>query len=116
MPGKLPDNVAIRLAPAGKVLGIAEGIETALSASALFEVPVWAAISAPLLRKWRPPEGVEKVMIFGDNDKSFTGQEAAYHLARQLSDSVEVEVKIPTLPGKTGTMCTGRSWQKLDEG
>src|SRR6476469_8632600 len=29
MPGKLPDSVAIRLAPSGKVLGIAEGIETA---------------------------------------------------------------------------------------
>lgn len=100
MPGKLPDNVAIRLAPTGKVLGIAEGIETALSASALFEVTVWAAISAPLLRKWRPPEGVEKVIIFGDNDESFTGQEAAYHLARQLSDDYEVEVKVPTLPGQ----------------
>src|SRR5947199_194195 len=60
MPGKLPDNVAIRLfgfrdnsflgAGLG-TLGIAEGIETALSASALFDIPVWSAISAPLLKK-----------------------------------------------------------------
>lgn len=101
MPGVLPDApVQIVLAAAGRVLGIAEGIETAISASALFEVPVWAAISAPLLRRWRPPEGVEKVIVFGDNDESFTGQEAAYHLARQLSDSVAVEVKVPTLPGQ----------------
>jgi putative DNA primase/helicase len=99
MPGKLPDNVAIRLALTGPVLGIAEGIETALSASVLFNVPVWAAISAPLLKKWRPPAAVQKVIIFGDNDKSFTGQEAAYALARSLSGDVEVEVKLPSIPG-----------------
>jgi putative DNA primase/helicase len=102
MPGKLPDNVAIRLASYDHnqtVLGIAEGIETALSASALFMVPVWAAISAPLLKKWRPPPGVEKVIIFGDNDENYTGQEAAYSLARVLKNDVEVEVKIPSIPG-----------------
>jgi putative DNA primase/helicase len=99
MPGKLPDNVAIRLSSFTSRLGIAEGIETALSASVLFNVPVWAAISAPLLKKWRPPEGVEKVIIFGDNDENYTGQEAAYSLARSLSNDVEVEVKIPSIPG-----------------
>jgi putative DNA primase/helicase len=101
MPGKLPDNVAIRLRHIGAsdVLGIAEGIETALSASALFAVPVWAAISAPLLKKWRPPARVKEVIIFGDNDENFTGQEAAYSLARSLSGDVEVEVKIPSIPG-----------------
>jgi putative DNA primase/helicase len=98
--GSLPPNVAIRLCPqAGPVLGIAEGIETALSASALFTVPVWAAISAPLLKKWRPPESVERVIIFGDNDENYTGQEAAYSLARVLQNDVEVEVKIPSIPG-----------------
>jgi putative DNA primase/helicase len=99
MPGRLPDNVAIRLGPVAPCLGIAEGIETALSASVLFNVPVWAAISAPLLKKWRPPDGVKKVIIFGDNDENFTGQEAAYSLARSLSNDVEVEVKIPSIPG-----------------
>jgi putative DNA primase/helicase len=80
-------------------MGIAEGIETALSASVLFNVPVWAAISAPLLKKWRPPPRVEKVIIFGDNDENYTGQEAAYSLARALANDVEVEVKIPSIPG-----------------
>jgi putative DNA primase/helicase len=101
MPGKLPDNVAIRLASyddSQTVLGIAEGIETALSAAVLFHVPVWAAISAPLLKKWRPPEGIEKVIIFGDNDENYTGQEAAYSLARVIKNDVEVEVKIPSIP------------------
>jgi putative DNA primase/helicase len=99
MSGRLPDSVQVELAPLGPTLGIAEGIETALSASALFTVPVWAAISAPLLKKWRPPGGVEKVLIFGDNDENFTGQEAAYALARSLWGDVEVEVKLPSIPG-----------------
>jgi putative DNA primase/helicase len=100
MPGRLPDNVAIRLCPlAGSAMGIAEGIETALSAETLFTIPVWAAISAQLLKKWRPPAGIQKVVIFGDNDENFTGQEAAYSLARVLKNDVEVEVKIPSIPG-----------------
>jgi putative DNA primase/helicase len=100
MAGKLPDNVSIKFhKPSPQVLGIAEGIETALSASILFGVPVWSAISAPLLKKWRPPMGVQKVIIFGDNDENYTGQEAAYSLARSLSNDVEVEVKIPSIPG-----------------
>jgi putative DNA primase/helicase len=100
MAGKLPDGVSIKLhRPSPQGLGIAEGIGTALSASILFDVPVWAAISAPLLKKWRPPMGVQKVIIFGDNDENFTGQEAAYSLARSLSGDVDVEVKIPTMPG-----------------
>jgi putative DNA primase/helicase len=121
MPGKLPDNVAIRLAGFRNdeflggglgTLGIAEGIETALSASSLFHIPVWSAISAPLLKKWRPPAGVKKVIIFGDNDESFTGQEAAYALARSLSGDVEVEVKIPTLPGQDWNDVLRDIWSK----
>ena len=46
MSGTVAKGAAIRLAPAGEALGIAEGIETALSASALFGVPCWAAVNA----------------------------------------------------------------------
>jgi putative DNA primase/helicase len=100
MAGKLPEGASIKFhRPSPQVLGIAEGIETALSASILFDVPVWAAISAPLLKKWHPPMGVGKVIIFGDHDENFTGQEAAYCLARSLSDEFEVEVKLPSIPG-----------------
>jgi putative DNA primase/helicase len=101
MPGKLPSGSAIRLFYPWPetTIGIAEGIETALSAFVLFNVPVWSAISASLLKKWSPPPGVEKVIIFGDNDENFTGQEAAYSLARVLKNDVEVDVKIPSIPG-----------------
>jgi putative DNA primase/helicase len=85
MPGVLPESVSVRLAEAGEVLGIAEGIETALAAQAKFGVPCHAALTAGFLAKWQPPEGVRKVIVFGDCDQSFTGQAAAYTLANKAS-------------------------------
>lgn len=96
-----PDGAAVRLLPASDTLGIAEGIGTALSAAQLFGVPTWAALSTSLLRRWTPPEGVKNVVIFGDNDRSFAGQSAAYHLAQRLAmderlglKSVSVEIPV----------------------
>ena len=101
MPGELPDGSAVRLSEFnGGIIGIAEGIETALSASALYQIPVWAAINAGNLAKWIPPEGTEEVAIFGDNDPKFAGQAAAYALARRLaSKNTPVTVHIPPMPG-----------------
>jgi len=96
MAGKPLNTGAVRLAAAGTTLGIAEGIETALAASIRFSVPVWAATNAVLLEAWVPPEGVERVVIAGDNDASFTGQAAAYGLARRLvQKGLAVEIRIP---------------------
>jgi len=44
----------VQLMPAGGVLGIAEGIETALSAAVLDGVPVWAALNTSLLARFEP--------------------------------------------------------------
>lgn len=96
MPGDLPDSISVRLAEAGEVLGIAEGIETALAAQAKFGVPCHAALTAGFLAKWQPPEGVRKVIVFGDCDQSYTGQAAAYTLAHRLSRKLQVEVRIPS--------------------
>ncbi len=100
MPGSIAFGSAVRLADHDETLGIAEGIETALSASKLFNVPVWAALNAGLLAKWEPPAGVKSILIFGDNDASFTGQKAAYELAFRLSDKFQTTVH---LPRQTGT-------------
>jgi putative DNA primase/helicase len=99
MPGTLAKGAAIRLAPAGDALGIAEGIETALSASALFGVPCWAAVSAGMLAAWQPPSGAKRITIFGDNDANHTGQAAAYALAARLRSERVVEVQIPAAVG-----------------
>lgn len=90
---------AVRLTPMGAdgVLGVAEGVETALAASQLFGVPVWAALNATMMMQFKPPPGCKRLMIFGDNDKSFTGHAASYHLAKacQLQHKVIADVRIP---------------------
>ena len=77
-------------------LGVAEGIETALAASQRFSVPVWSVLMAAGLEKFKPPSTVKNVVIYGDNDASFTGQASAYSCARRLTrDGFNVSVVIP---------------------
>ena len=85
---------AVRLGPAGPVLGIAEGIETGLSAAQLFGLPVWAALSASRLdRLWLPPEARE-VHIFADNGAA--GYEAAERAAKAFqAQGRRVVVRFP---------------------
>jgi putative DNA primase/helicase len=100
MPAKLVNGCAIRLCEPGPVLGIAEGIETALSASIIWSVPCWAAINAAMLMKWDPPQGASEVIIFGDNDPKYGGQSAAYALAHRLAvHGTKVRVEVPDEPG-----------------
>jgi putative DNA primase/helicase len=84
MPGRVPAGGAVRLAPVEDTLGISEGLETALSAMLLRRVPVWATLTAGNLMKWVPPKEARNIIIFGDRDKSFTGQLTSYQLAHRL--------------------------------
>jgi DNA primase len=65
---------AVRLAPAGTLIGLAEGIETALSAMELFRVPVWCVLGSNLARLTLPA-GVRHVVIFAD--RGAAGEAAA---------------------------------------
>jgi putative DNA primase/helicase len=88
-PGKkMLDAVAggsVRLAPfpEGGRLGIAEGIETALSAQAIFGIPTWAALSADGVRRWEWPAGTTHVTIFADAGEA--GTQAVALLADRLN-------------------------------
>lgn len=78
----------------GKLIA-GEGIETSLSARLLFgERPTWACLNAQLLSQVTIPEGVNDLLIAGDNDSSYTGQKAAYTLANR---SVVIEKRKATV-------------------
>lgn len=73
-------NGAVRLGDAAPMLGIAEGIETALSARQIFSLPVWATLGASRLGAVKLPDIVREVIIFADNGES--GRAAADKAAR----------------------------------
>lgn len=96
MAGHPLQTASVWLSEVRACIGIAEGLETALAASLRFQVPVWAATNAVLLEAWVPPEGVEHVLIAGDNDVSYTGQCAAFALARRLTaKGITADVWVP---------------------
>lgn len=100
MAGKALQGACVRLGCTNDTLGIAEGIETALAASMRFGVNTWAAISAGLMEQWNPPELVRHLIVFGDNDASYTGQAAAYLLAKRMkAKGIDVDVRIPDQVG-----------------
>lgn len=62
-------NGAVRLSLAGRILGIAEGVETGMAAMQLFSIPVWATLGNQRFTKIALPEVVEQLVIFADNGK-----------------------------------------------
>ena len=78
---KTEDSIAIRLDFADTALGIAEGIESALSAQQRFKVPTYAAMNTAFMRRFMAPEQVETLFIFADSDKNGAGLAAAHQCA-----------------------------------
>jgi hypothetical protein len=91
---------AVRLAPAGPKLAIAEGIENALTAIVTTGIPAWSAVSAPGVKGLLLPREVEEVVIVADRDSNGVGQGAAQHAAeRWLAEGRRVRVALPPEPG-----------------
>lgn len=85
----------------GKTLNVAEGIETALAVREMTGEPVWSLVNTTLMEQFEPPSMVEKVVIFADNDRNYSGQKAAYTLANRLiiRNKIIAKVFIPQTPG-----------------
>jgi putative DNA primase/helicase len=94
-------GAAIRLGGDDTVIGVAEGIETALAAAARFGCTVWATISASGMASFEPTTRVQHVDVFADNDRNGTGQLAAFALMNRLMTRTQVTaaVHIPPVPG-----------------
>lgn len=85
---------AVRLAAAGRTLGLAEGIETALSAMQLFSLPCWSTLGTARLDQVWLPEQVERVVIFADQGEA--GAKAAQKaVERYEQERREVLVETP---------------------
>ncbi|MDV7200215.1 VapE family protein [Roseovarius sp. 10] len=78
-------EAAVRLFPLPEDghLGVAEGIETALAASAIFGKPVWAALSADGMARFKWPQDTRRVTIFADAGE--VGRQAAATLSDRLN-------------------------------
>lgn len=84
--------------PQRGLVGVAEGIETVLSARLASGVPTVAAYSASLLATWQWPSSVHRIVIFADHDRA--GLEAADTLrARALRAGLQVKTLTPSEPG-----------------
>jgi putative DNA primase/helicase len=95
-PIKPMSGSAVELFAYDEVLGVAEGIETALACTQMFEVPTWATLNCNNMKAFRPPEGVKHLYVFGDNDQSYAGQEAAHILTKQaVAAGLTVSTRIP---------------------
>lgn len=93
-------SVAIRMFPVSTTIGIAEGIETALSCYQVYGVNTWAVINSGFMKKFRVPAGVKHLIIFADMDKhSATGLAAAFECAHAnllaKNDLVKVSIRWP---------------------
>jgi putative DNA primase/helicase len=94
---------AVRLFHAsGPTLGVAEGIESALSLRLIRKIPVWASFCADNLERVRLPEGLRQLEIGVDLDASGKGQAVAAALAKRVmrwSPSTKVLYIKPELDG-----------------
>jgi putative DNA primase/helicase len=95
-PARTLNGAAVRLHEVCDVLGVSEGVETGLAAHEMFGIPVWAALTENGVKTFQPPAGIKRLIVFGDNDANFVGQDAAYALARRIAKAgTAVEVRIP---------------------
>lgn len=92
-----PRHGAVVLFPATDVLGLAEGVETALSASALLRIPVWATLGAERLDRIAVPEQVTRLILLADNDCA--GRRAVERAQeRYIWPGREIEILWPPAP------------------
>ena len=93
-------SVAIRLFPMESTLGIAEGIESALSCAHIYRCSTWSTLNTSIMKKFRAPKGVKHLIIFADNDKKGAGHAAAFECAHRNmladNDIGKVSVRWPS--------------------
>ncbi len=88
--------------PRAGILGIAEGIESALSMHLLQKLPVWSAFCADNLERAALPSGLRELHIGIDVDENGKGEQVATALARRVrkfSPRTKVIIVTPEVDG-----------------
>jgi hypothetical protein len=91
---------AVRLYPPREgVLGLAEGIESAMSATRLFGMACWATLGTERFARVALPAGISRLILFLDND---AGGRRAERLAREAHGGlgIEIEARYPAGGGE----------------
>lgn len=92
-------SVAIRMFPVSSTLGIAEGIETALSCKQVYGCNTWSTLNSGFMKKFRAPSGVTHLIIFADCDKNGAGLAAAFECGNKnilsKNDVEKVSIRWP---------------------
>ncbi|MBD3821812.1 MAG: toprim domain-containing protein [Thiotrichales bacterium] len=100
---------AIRLGePAFGTLSVSTGVETALSVMEVTDRPCWSCLNDALLRGFIPPQGINHLTIWADNDKlDANGRNSGVSSAEALRDrlaterpEIKVVLKIPPVQGE----------------
>lgn len=113
--GLMPAGAAVRLAPPGPVMVVAEGVMTTLSASARFGLPGWALLSAGNLARWTAPATAHRVMIAAD--RGAAGEAAAAMLLSRLSSQgVAACLHLPPAPFGDWNEAEAALWKGGEEG
>lgn len=90
--GRLMGGI-VRISDAQDELAIGEGVETMLTASDVFGVPAWAALSADNLSRIIITHPLRRLIIAADNDDA--GLRAAECLRARMTNSTIVEIEAP---------------------
>lgn len=99
----------IQLDPAGEILCLCEGLETALAVRAMIDLPVWSVVSAGSFDELELPECVKVVLVFTDYDPEYVDengrevggvglQHAQAFASRVTSPTRVCRVMMPTPP------------------
>jgi hypothetical protein len=80
--------------------GVAEGVESAMAATQLKRIPVWAAISAGNMPHVMPPSWARHVTIFADDDDAGIAAAASTFETYSALHGIEaVEIGMPKIAG-----------------
>ena len=89
---------AVRLGGDGPHIGVAEGIESALSTWTLerWRIPVWATLSTSGMAAFEPPLDVDRISIFPDGDRAVMDRNGrvfeppGLHAGKQLMERIRL--------------------------